>query len=179
MIWNKCPITNKNSKISSNYGIKDKNLHTGVDIEYTGSVLSICEGVVLFVGQSFNMKGITVVIQYSTTQCVRYSNLSECFVSSGSTVQRAVVIGECEGSIHFEYLTTSASEVPECVRIGSVTYYRHDPQCIIDGSVLLSDSGIDKLTIVTESTELPDVEMTPAMEDEFGGNNRGEILEQF
>lgn len=179
MIWNKCPITNKNSKIDSTYGITDKNLHTGIDIQHTGSVLSICEGVVIFVGQSFNMKGITAVIQYSTTQCVRYSNLSSCFVLSGSIIKRGVVIGECEDNIHFEYLTTSVSYIPECVRIGSVTYYRHDPQCIIDGSVLLSDSGIDKLTVVTSDTILPDVEMTPEMNAEFNIDNRGERLEQF
>ena len=179
MIWNNCPVTNTNSKISSTYYVNSSDIHTGVDIEHKGSVFNMCEGVVLFIGKSFNMDGITIVVQYSTTQCVRYSNLSYCYVRIGQPIKRGIRLGECNGNIHFEYLTTHVSSVPECIRIGSVSYYRHDPQCIIDGSVLLSDSGIDSLTIVTKDDKVPDIEMTQAMNDEFNINNRGEILEQF
>ena len=172
LIWNNCPITNQNSEILQSWSIGKKN-HTGVDVQGS-DVHSICDGVVIQLGQATN-KTYAITVQYSTNQCVRYSNLSSVDVSAGQIVEKGQLLGQCKEFVHFEYLTTyiDSSQI-FTVRIGTQTYYKHDPQCIIDGSILLSGSGLKNITIINDSDKVNIIHITGDMDKEFTGNRGDE-----
>lgn len=172
LIWNNCPITNQNSQISKSWSIGKEN-HTGVDV-YGSNIYSICEGVVIQLSQACN-KTYALTIQYSSKQCVRYSNLSSVDVTSGQIIEMGQLLGQCKKFVHFEYLTTSVDNIQVfTVRIGTQTYYKHDPQCIIDGSILLSGSGLTNVKIINDLNDVQIVPITEDIEKEFTGNRGDE-----
>ena len=143
--WLNCPVTHSDVKISKEFKVSNDIIHSGVDIEYTGKIYSICEGVVIFKSSPVNNKDNFIVIQYNKYICIRMSNLTEINVNLGDALPRNTIIGQCESYLHFEYLTTYDiyPSIPS-VKVGYQTYYRNDPQLIIDGSVLLSDSNVSQ-----------------------------------
>lgn len=168
-MWTNCPITKKNSEILQSWYTEDTN-HTGLDIS-GDTIYSICYGVVIYVGQAAN-KTYTVIVQYDREICVSYSNLISVYIESGQMIKQGELLGECEQFVHFEYITTYKDSSIFPVRVGTQTYYKHDPQCIIDGSVLLSGSGLENVKIIGDATKLPIINMSPMMNEEFA-NSRG------
>lgn len=170
-IWNNCPITNKNSTILRKWIVGSKN-HTGLDIECS-EVHSICDGVVIQCGQSTN-KTFSCIVQYSSKQCVKYSNLNMLSVNAGQIVESGQYIGSCKQYVHFEYLITVQSNPVFPVRVGTQTYFKVDPQCIVDGSIVLSGSGLKNITYIDRNSSIMNINITDSMNLEFTGNRGDE-----
>ena len=170
-IWNNCPITAKNSIILRKWFIGSEN-HTGIDIECS-EVYTICDGVIIQCGQS-NNKTFSCIIQYSSKQCIKYSNLNRLYVDAGQTVESGQYIGTCKQYVHFEYLVTAQSNPVFPVRVGTQTYFKVDPQCIVDGSIVLSGSGLKNVTYIDRNSNIMNVDITDSMNSEFTGNRGDE-----
>lgn len=138
-----CKITKSDSTLlkpwiesvnSKDYKIY-KCLHSGVDISGK-SAYSICYGVIIEIGKSTD--GYSVSIQYDVSACIRYCYLKSIAVSIGSTVSDGQLIGTASKSIHLEYITTTKKSSIWPVRIGQVTYYKHNPTDILNSGVPVS-----------------------------------------
>lgn len=152
-------IKNEDSLIMKKWS-SIKPYHTGLDILAT-TVYSICKGVVLFVGKDEDNKYV-VSVQVNNTQCVRYGNLKEVSVIAGQLVD-AHVIGTADQHVHFEYCTTDLSGSIWPVRLGKVTYYKHNPYSVISGEISLdSTSAYSTLSSQTNASDMIDTsKITP------------------
>lgn len=131
-----------------------KPYHTGLDIS-AATVYSICKGVVLFVGKDEDNKYV-VSVQVNNTQCVRYGHLNEVSVIAGQLVD-AHVIGTADQYVHFEYCTTDVSGSIWPVRLGEVTYYKHNPYPVISGEISLDSTGAyDALSSQVDPSDILD-----------------------
>ena len=177
--WINCPISNSAVDIIKSFRVSEDNIHSGVDIEYTGQVHSICEGVVIFVSSPDAAETHSVIVQYNRHICIRYDNLFETQVQLGQAILRQHILGSCKKFVHLEYLTDQNIHptIPS-VRVGSKTYFRSDPQLIIDESINLPDSGINDVIVATDSKH-NDITLTPDMDNEFNINNRGGMDVEF
>ncbi|MCM1226429.1 MAG: M23 family metallopeptidase [Clostridium sp.] len=111
---------------------KENGYHTGIDI-YADNVYSFASGVVISVGKTDKFYAVTV--QYDSNIALRYLNLMTVSVSAGQAVQAGFNIGAADKYVHFEYVTKSKDNSMWSVRIGTETYYKHDPMKITGGQV--------------------------------------------
>lgn len=107
---------------------KYNSFNTGICINGDG-VYSYTTGTVIAVGHDDD--GYAVSIQYDAFTCLRYTHLLTTTVSAGDQVQSNSFIGYADKFVRFEYATTAVSNWP--VRIGTQTYYKHDPADMLRG----------------------------------------------
>lgn len=148
MIITNCVVTNSDSTVIKEYVDSDrderyklyKGYHTGIDLSGQ-DVYSMCPGVVSIVSIDPNSNMISLVIQFDATNCLIYSNLIDCTVDVGQTVDTYAKVGTCKDYVHFEYANKVPSRWP--VRVGAQTFYKHDPTALVkDGyASLISYSG--------------------------------------
>lgn len=117
-------IGSRKDKLFSRYGF-----HTGIDLYATG-VYSLSSGVVISVG--LDGKHYAVTIQYNSFSALRYLHLKETAVQAGQAVQSGFHVGNADQYVHFEYVTKEQKESIWSVRIGTMTYYKHNPLDMID-----------------------------------------------
>ena len=109
---------------------KEHGFHTGIDL-YAYGVYSLCNGVVTSVGN--DGKHYAVTVQYNAFASLRYLHLKEPSVDAGQIVQQGFSIGTADKYVHFEYVTREKGDSNWPVRIGTETYYKHDPLDMIGG----------------------------------------------
>lgn len=180
-IINNCPITRQRSKVIRPYIESKENshysayggLHDGVDIE-AKSVHSICQGVVLLIGQNKSDNLYEITIQYDANICLRYCNLDTVYVSAGDAVIDGTMVGNAYRFVHFEYINRTQATSPWPVHIGPVTYYKHDSEQLADGSSTLLSSSLTEMEVVQGDREFGPIEITEAMKGEFDVGNRGD-----
>lgn len=176
-IINNCPITRQRSKVIRPYIESKENshynayggLHDGVDIE-AKSVHSICQGVVLLIGQNKFDNLYEITIQYDANICLRYCNLDMVYVSAGDAVIDGTMVGNAYRFVHFEYINRTQAMSPWPVHIGPVTYYKHDPEQFADKLLILPDTTQVEMTVITPADEFDPIEFTEAMSEEFTNN---------
>lgn len=145
--------------------------HTGVDIMSSGSIHSICQGVVIYIGIEEITKSYVINIQYNAEFVIQYWGIITKYIDLGDTVESSQMIGECKEFVHVAYLSTTQAESHWPVRVGSVTYYTHNPESYITGELKLPDCAIRK--IITSNIDVGSVQWTSEMSAEFT-NNRGD-----
>lgn len=116
--------------------VRYRGLHTGLDIK-ADKVISYSPGVVIQVIKS--LKYFLVTIQYSVDTILRYDHLKEAIVQVGDIVNSNSVIGIADRFVHFEYISTERLNSIWPVRIGKVTYFKQNPEGILDGTIVISD----------------------------------------
>lgn len=141
---------------------------TGVDI-LASTVYSACKGVVIFVGCDMSGK-YTITVQIDSKQSIRYCNLSSENVSPNDRVDEGTELGTVDKLVRVEYCTTEIDEDSQntednpsdeegreaiYVRIGSMTYYKHDPYDLLVGNKELTIVGISAYELA-ESGEFKD-----------------------
>lgn len=147
---------------------------TGVNI-LTSTVYSACKGVVIFVGCDMAGK-YTVTVQIDSKQSIRYCNLSTESVTPNQLVEEGTEIGTVSKSVLVEYCTTEVEDTNDAeestesdeenkyepptteegreaiyVRIGSVTYYKHNPYPLLSGEQELTIHGVSSYDLVSSS----------------------------
>ena len=108
--------------------------NTGCDI-IASEVYSACFGVVIQVGHTTQY---TVTVQYDANSCVRYANLTDVDVSPGEPITTGRLIGHADEFVRVEYATQSTEFTRWPVHIGTETYYKVDPESIVDGTSLIT-----------------------------------------
>lgn len=111
---------------------KEYGFHSGIDL-YADIVYSLSSGVVTNVGSDDKYYAVTV--QYNAFASLRYLHLESIFVKSGQIVQQGFSIGIADKYVHFEYVTKEKRDSNWPVRIGTETYYKHDPLDMIGGGI--------------------------------------------
>ncbi|MCM1222702.1 MAG: peptidoglycan DD-metalloendopeptidase family protein [Lachnospiraceae bacterium] len=109
---------------------KEHGYHTGIDI-YAGNVYSYASGVVTSISMDKNYYAVTV--QYNAFVSLRYLHLESVSVSAGQPIQQGFKIGNADKYVHFEYVTKKQGDSLWAVRIGTETYYKHNPMNMIGG----------------------------------------------
>lgn len=174
-----CPITRQAASILYPYIDSNQSgwyniyggLHDGIDI-VAKSVHSICQGVVLFIGQNMDNHKYEITVQYDADRCLRYCNIAVVYVNSGDAVIEGQLLGDVEDFVHFEYTSRPKNESVWPVRVGTQTYYKHDPEEYADGRITLLNSSLTDMTTITSADELPSIEITDSMLGEFDVDNR-------
>jgi len=125
-----CPITGQTSEVLKFHVDSNKDplytsyrgYHTGVDL--SGSkVYSLFPGVVVHTNK--DEYKYSCIISFDSCNYFMYSNLKSLNVKRGDVVDTSQLIGECDKFVHVDYLTLEQTKWP--VRIGQVTFYKHDP----------------------------------------------------
>lgn len=106
--------------------------HTGLDL-YANQVYSFASGVVTSIGKSKSYYAVT--IQYDAQTSLRYLHLKTVSIGAGQIVQQGFNIGTADTNVHFEYITKDKKDSLWPVRIGTETYYKHNPLNIIGGEI--------------------------------------------
>lgn len=158
-------ISNRQSKLYSTY----KTLHTGLDIQ-THDVYGFQSGVVTQIGKDEDGHSV-VTVQYSGHVSLRYGHLMDVYVKSGETLFVGSFIGVAYKYLHFEYVTTESSIWP--VRIGTITYYKHDPEPLLSGDIILNANDWSHVHQVNYYYDAA-YPLTGAMADEFSNNRNGD-----
>lgn len=127
---------------------KEHGFHTGIDL-YAENVYSLCSGVVTHVGTDGNHYAVTV--QYDGEISLRYLHLKSISVVAGQTVQQGFGIGVADKYVHLEYATKTKGDSIWSVRIGTQTYYKHNPLEI--NMVSITDAMYDTSDIVEVITD--------------------------
>ena len=118
-------IDNENHSWFKQYG----GYHTGVDIEGL-EIYSYQSGVVTQIGNMDNNL-YAIVVQYTASTSLRYANMSSLFVKQGDVISQGQLIGIAKKFVHFEYLTRDKGTSEWSVRVGSITYFKQNPELII------------------------------------------------
>ena len=134
---------------------KKHGFHTGIDL-YADNVYSLCSGVVTNVGSDGKYYAVTV--QYDGNISLRYLHLRSVSVKAGQTVQQGFSIGVADKYVHFEYVTRTKGDSIWPVRIGTETYYKHDPLEL--NLVSITDDIYDTSDIVEVITDETQAEFT-------------------
>lgn len=111
---------------------KKHGYHTGLDL-YANQVYSFASGVVTSIGK--NKSYYAVTIQYDAQTSLRYLHLKTVSIGAGQIVQQGFNIGTADTYVHFEYITKDKKDSLWPVRIGTETYYKHNPLNIIGGEI--------------------------------------------
>lgn len=106
--------------------------HTGLDL-YANHVYSFTSGVVTSIGKEDSHYAVTV--QYDAQTSLRYLHLKTISVGAGQIVQQGFNLGTADQYVHFEYITKNKKDSLWSVRIGTETYYKHNPFDIIGGEI--------------------------------------------
>lgn len=104
--------------------------HTGLDL-YTNQVYSFASGIVISIGK--NKSHYAVTVQYDAHASLRYLHLSTVSIGVGQVVQQGFNLGMADRYVHFEYITKNRDDSLWPVRIGTETYYKHNPLDMIGG----------------------------------------------
>lgn len=108
----------------------------GVDLN-VDEVRAISSGVVLSIyNESKKLHG--VAIQYDQNTVFRYMHLKSVLVNVGDAVPKGFRIGIADKYVHVEYLNHTAVKYQPPTRIGSVSYYKHDPTPYLDRTISLT-----------------------------------------
>lgn len=110
--------------------------HTGLDIE-ANEIYSWESGVVTQIGQSENNL-YSVTVQYSGQISLRYMHLKSVYVNTSDVLFAGSFIGIADKHVHFELLINDPNSSNWPVRIGTITYYKHDPEDLFTGKILLN-----------------------------------------
>ena len=101
--------------------------NTGIDV--LGSyVYAYASGTVVAVGKDED-NYYAITIQYDVFSCLRYTHLDSVEVKAGDVVQQGFYLGKAHKYLHFEYITKAESMWP--VRVGTETYYKHNPDMMV------------------------------------------------
>ena len=160
-----CIITLKDSEVLKEYG-EDRyyNYHTGIDLK-AKEIYSPFRGVVVQKCFVDDIEHYGIVLQYSENICLRFTNLKECYVVSGSTVETNQKVGLADGFVHFEYLTSEENYPSFKVFLtNEVAFFKHDPWLILSGNILF-DQGHLSIEYTTEK----EYETWKAFYDSYGG----------
>ncbi len=143
-----CIITHANSVIllpyidsedSPEYRINKHTLHDGINLQCT-NVYSPCNAVVI--QAALCDTGYCIILQYSTSICLRFANIDECLVVPGQLILSDTLIGKCSNYVHFEYLNIQPSIPSWIVRVSSLELYKHNPILVLDGSIEFDDEVV-------------------------------------
>lgn len=140
-----CILTHENSAELNTWSSKPP-YYTGIRLS-ASSAYTPCDCVVVYVGQSDN-KTMTVIIQYDSNIALKYDNLFTCEVSQGDALEEGSLIGRCNKYLHFELLTSVALNSEWDVKVGSLTYYKQNPQMIAEGKFTF-DSDVTSYKVAT------------------------------
>lgn len=98
---------------------------------------SVCEGVVIGIGQDDKNDSYSVTVEYNYLTWVRYCLLDSYDVAIGDTVTIGKTIGKAhKNSIRFEYCTAEVSDFP--IRNLNRQLYKQDPTPILFGQEMIS-----------------------------------------
>lgn len=155
MVISNCEITKQNSEIlrpcvmdtqSSAYK-STKQFHTGVDL--TGhQIFSAYSGTVVLTGR--DELGQCVIVQTGSSFCISYRHLSNTCIQMGADVTEGQLLGQADRYVHVELLQRVESDWP--VRISTETWYKRDPEPILNKTLretdiaLFDDMGIVELS---------------------------------
>ena len=135
---------------------------TGVDI-ITSDVYNLAYGQIVYIGQ---YEGHYLVdIKSNNNEVLRYCNLNYVNVQPASYIREGTKIGTAQKYVHIEYVTSWRGDSVFPVRINDLTYYKQDPQDVLDGvytvvpTATLDYAAHDKLNPV-EYTEEQKAEFT-------------------
>lgn len=142
--------------------------HTGLDIEGS-EIYSFQSGVVTQIGDMGN--GLcSVVIQYTAKTSLRYANMSSTCIHKGDVIRQGQMIGVAKKFVHFEYLTSEKEDSMWPVRVGSNTYFKHNPELLIDGTVKLDANDWSQIQRA-DTTSIP-YALRDSQKSEFGVNGK-------
>lgn len=103
----------------------------------TSVAYSVCEGVVIGIGQDDKNGLYSVTVEYDYLTWVRYCLLDSYEVSIGDTVTKGTKIGKAyKNNIRFEYCTATVSDFP--IRNLNRQLYKQDPTPILFGQEIVS-----------------------------------------
>ena len=129
-------------------------IHSGVDIEVEGVVLSCCAGVVTMVGKDWE-KRLCVCVEYDAGTLVRYMHLKSTDLTLGQAIRGGDIIGLPDQYVHIELCKVDTAAVGKYrfpVRVGARTYDKFDPTDIITGATKLLQG--DELDVPVDGVEL-------------------------
>lgn len=132
--------------------------HPSLDI-FASAVYSMCKGVVLFIGLGDDDRFV-VSVQVNDSQCIRYGNLLDVSLYMGQLVDTQLV-GHADEYVSIEYVSTTKSTSIWPVRIGEVTYYKHNPYPVISGDTALDSPSAYNLLAYGQTME-PDEVVDPS-----------------
>lgn len=126
--------------------------HTGVDVEGS-EIYAYQSGVVIQIGDlDDGLKA--VVIQYTANISLRYANMSSLLIKMGDVIKPGELIGIAKKFVHFEYLSKTKENSMWPVRVGTMTYFKHDPELIFDDVVKLNANDWSQIKIA-DTTSRP------------------------
>lgn len=137
IFWTRITDSNKGIKLpwigdDTDTLFKEHGYHTGLDL-YANQVYSFTSGVVTSIGKDKSHYAVTV--QYDAQTSLRYLHLKTVSIGAGQIVQQGFNIGIADKYVHFEYVTKNKEDSLWPVRIGTETYYKHNPLDIIGGEI--------------------------------------------
>lgn len=112
-----------------------KKFHTGLDIQ-ADKVYNYAPGAVIQIG--YTGVHYVVTVQYSAEISLRYDHLKKVDVEEGQILHPGMLIGLADRYVHFEYISTNQENSKWPVRIGPITYFKHNPQLVFDGTVVIN-----------------------------------------
>lgn len=160
-------IDSKKSNLYNSY----KTLHSGLDIQ-AHDVYGFQSGVVTHIGKDED-NYYTVTVQYSSNVSLRYGHMLNVYVKSGEILFVGSYIGISYKYVHFEYVTISKGNSQWPVRIGSITYYKQNPEPLISGDTVLNANDWSQIYNAKYYTD-ESYPLSGAMQDEFFNNRDGE-----
>ena len=136
---------------------------TGFDI-ICKDVFNIAYGQVVYVGQYDGL--YTVNIKSNNNEVLRYGHLRYVSVNTGSYIKEGQRVGFSDEYLHLEYATTWKGSSLFPVRINDLTYYKQDPQDILDGGYTIEpEVALD----YAPTSTLTQVTYTEDQKSEFTG----------
>lgn len=148
---------------------------TGVILDAC-EVFSICDGVIVQVEKSIEYFQV-VTIQYSVNLYIRYLNLVELAdnIVEGCTIKLGDHVGHTyQHKACIEVCTSDAASHKWPVRVGKQTMYKVDPLPYLEDDLIFRRYSQLHEVSEYEASNVPPIVLTPDMENEFHGMNRGE-----
>jgi len=128
-------IDDEHSEEFKKYG----GFHTGVDVNVF-DVKALASGVVIDIGRESG--GVAVTVQFDVNSCLRYMHMRLINLHLGSTLKKGDSVGLSNKYLHFEYIKPISIKPIWPVRIGKLTYYKHDPTPIITGDLVIDNTDV-------------------------------------
>lgn len=150
-------------------------LFSGVDIS-ADEVYNLVDGVVIQVSNDYVGRH-TIDVQFNRYVVIRYSNISKCNVNTNDRILSGKVIGIADRFVHVEYLTTTKVSPVYPVRIGKVTYYKDNPNSLLEGEISLERSGVYDIEVSVNNEYVP-MKFSSLQNREFS-NIGGETYVEF
>lgn len=105
-------------------------INTSINVA-TQYVYNIVDGYSLQIEENIVAAGTRYIVnmKISNDLIIRYLNLKELYIPSRYAIPEKFRIGKADGVVGIEYCTRVISNYP--VRIGTFTYYKHDPTAFL------------------------------------------------